>query len=145
MTPASTIGGTSQPWTLQQTNGTGRPSGGRPPGMNEAIESASEEAGLDSSAISELLAKLKETADAALERGDDPKTMRHALDSVLAEAGIDAASLHEQLAAKADAPRSQHGPPPGSHEDAANSSVDSTLLLEMLRSLPNGTLIDSQG
>lgn len=141
----------SNAW-LQQMQSSGQtreaPSGpppGPPPGHNEAIESVAEEAGLSSSEISDLMAKLDEAAESAKNNGDDPESVKDRMDSILEEAGIDTSSLKEKLS-------SIHGggpngkPPQGYGQDGTSSqSVQSGSggIFEMLQSLPVGSLIDS--
>ncbi|MFG0243973.1 MAG: hypothetical protein ACF8R9_14385 [Phycisphaerales bacterium JB054] len=145
--------GVSQSTLLQQSSAAGRPSGpppkGPPPEMQQALESAAEDAGLDSTQIADLLATLEETAKSAIDSGADPEAMRSALDSVLEDAGIDAEALHDQFAGMGMPNRGQGGPPQGAQaygaaEGSLADATSSSQLLEMLRSLPIGSLYDSE-
>lgn len=135
---------------LQQLQSGGRPSGpppGPPPGHTEAIESVAQEAGLDSTEISDLMSALDEAASSIKESGAGPEAMKQALDSVLEEAGIDTDALHEKLSNLPGArpPRGgqQSSGVSGLTTESTSTQLDATGLLDMLRNLPVGSLVDS--
>lgn len=135
---------------LQQLQSSGRPSGpppGPPPGHTEAIESVAQEAGLSSSEISDLMSALDQTAKSIKESGEGPEAMKQALDSVLEEAGIDTDALHEKLSNLAGGRPPRSGQQPLGNSDlsfaSTSTQLDATGLLDMLRNLPVGSLVDS--
>lgn len=147
----SSISGISNSSSLiQQLQSSGRPSGpppGPPPGHNEAIESVAEEAGLDSTEISELMTLLEETANSVKESGEGPEAMKQALDSVLEGAGIDTDALHEKLSGLTGGRPPAGGPQGFGQSDqgaeASGFQFDASSIFEMLRDLPIGSLVDS--
>lgn len=131
---------------LQQLQSSGRPSGpppGPPPGHTEAIESLAAESGLDSSEISDLMAKLNETAESVKQSGEGPEEMKQALDSVLEDAGIDTDALHEKLSNLTGGRPPARGPGGFGAAELSTAELDGNSIFEMLQNLPIGSLIDS--
>lgn len=146
MSSIGSIGASVASLASNQSRPAGGPPSGPPPGFTQALESAAEQAGLDSNEIADLRTQIEEAVASASESGDDRGAVRDAVNSVLESNGVDVETFKAQL----ESMRENSGAPPrGSRGDQSLAEIlaeseDSGLsIFDMLQSLPAGSLVNT--
>lgn len=120
-----------------------RPSG-PPPGFDDALESAAEQAGIDPSEFSDLRTQIEEAITSAKESADEPGAIREAVNAVLEENGIDVSDFQSKLESMRNQGGRPPGPPPGEQSGADSAAESGDLsILSLLQNLPAGSLINT--
>lgn len=146
MSSIGSIGASVASLASNQNRPAGGPPSGPPPGFTQALESAAEQAGLDSNEIADLRTQIEEAVASASESGEGRGAVRDAVNSVLESNGVDVETFKAQLGSM----RQNSGAPPrGSQGDQSLAEIlaeseDSGLsIFDMLQSLPAGSLVNT--
>lgn len=147
-----TISGISSASALltSQQVGAPRPPQGPPPqggggiDMKQQVQTAAEQAGLDATQISALHSELQEAMESSGQQGLSRDEAVSQFDEILASHGIDVEAFKSGVESLRQQ-SGQGGPPPPSQSDQSEDAQGLTAaeFVELMGSLPAGSLIDT--
>ena len=123
------------------------PQGGGGADMKAQVQTAAEQAGLNATEISQLHSELQDAMETAREEGLSQEEAIAQFDAILEENGIDVEEFKSGLDALRGGGQAPPPPPQGEQssetEESSSSSYTAEEFIELMNSLPAGSLIDT--